>query len=336
MISKKKSSTLKTRKHKITNNKKIANDNNVSANSYDSKTINNILNKNNLNINNSIDYTNKYSMMSVNSNFTKKAHKRKKYKTFYSKVHTLRRMKRILPKSFDKLIDFLDDNRREILKGIAINNTNLDKYVFNNEKLNCICENIYKQHLENECKCSQMNTYSSQGKSGASIHSILCKVPLITNKKNKKDKTDINNEKQILKVAPLSNYYLKLRKETEKYIFIEFDGFTIQTLINTYVYKELPNNTVNIYHSGVCNKKDYKNVKLNEKKHGYNLMEEADLGSVRDFLNNIINGNYNSKFNNQFNITNEEKRYLMVCNCLLQIVLYISSKIFLNSSHVWG
>ena len=313
MISKKKSSTLKTRKHKITNNKKITN-NNISANTYDSKTINNI----NIN-NNSIDYTNKYSMVTVNSNFTKKGNKRKKYKTFYSKVHTLRRMKRLLPKSEDKLIEFLDDNKREILKGIAFNNTNLDKYVFNNEKLNCICENIYKQHLENECKCNQMKTYSSQGKSGASIHSILCKVPLITNKKNKKDKTDINNEQQVLKVAPLSNYYLKLRKETEKYIFIEFDGFTIQTLINTYVYKELPNNTVNIYYSGVCSKKDYKNVKLNENKHGYNLMEEADLGSGRDFLNNIINGKYNSKLN----ITNEDKRYLMVCNCLLQIVLII-------------
>ena len=198
MISKKKSSTLKTRKHKITNNKKITN-NNISANTYDSKTINNI----NIN-NNSIDYTNKYSMVTVNSNFTKKGNKRKKYKTFYSKVHTLRRMKRLLPKSEDKLIEFLDDNKREILKGIAFNNTNLDKYVFNNEKLNCICENIYKQHLENECKCNQMKTYSSQGKSGASIHSILCKVPLITNKKNKKnkkDKTDINNEQQVLKVA---------------------------------------------------------------------------------------------------------------------------------------
>ena len=51
-----------------------------------------------------------------------------------------------------------------------------------------------------------MKTYSSQGKSGASIHSIMCKI--------KSKKNQINNEhnyeKQILKVVPLNNYYIKL------------------------------------------------------------------------------------------------------------------------------
>jgi serine/threonine protein kinase len=186
--------------------------------------------------------------------------------------------------------------------------------MFNNDKLNCICENIYKQHLDTECKCNQMKTYSSQGKSGAAIHSIICKTQFTP-----KHKIDKIGQKQVLKVVPLSHYYIKLRTETEKYMFIECDGFTIQTLINTYVYKELPHNTVNIFHSGVCNKTQYKNVSIKGKTHGYNLMEEADLGSGRDFLNNIVNGNYDK----EFKITNEDTRYVMVCNCLLQIVLII-------------
>jgi hypothetical protein len=236
----------------------------------------------------------------------------KKKTTILSKIRTLKRIKKHIPKTGNKLIYYLDDNRREFAQGKIISDNIIEQYIFNDKKLNCICENIYKQHLNNECKCNQMKTYSSQGKSGAAIHSIICKTPL-------KLKNKINNidQKQILKVVPLSNYYMKLRTETDNYIFIELDGFTIQTLINTYVYKELPYNTVNILHSGVCN--NIYNRDIKGKYHGYNLMEEANLGSGKDFLNNIINGNYDK----DFKIINEEKRYLMVCNCLLQIVLII-------------
>ena len=248
MIIKKKSSTLKTRKHKITtknhknhkNHKNDKNDNShTSHNSHNSKTINNDEN-NNKQYNNSIDYTNRYSMISVNSKFTKKhtLKKRKKYKTFLSKEHTLRRMKRILPKTEDRLIDYLDDNRHNLIQDKIIKDHNLDKYIFNNEKLNCICENIYKKQLTKECDCNQLKKEKST-KNRSSTYSIICKTSLVPNKKK-------HDTKNILKIRELYTYYIKLRGDTNKYMFLELDEFTLQTIINTYVYKELPNNTINI------------------------------------------------------------------------------------------
>ena len=48
-----------------------------------------------------------------------------------------------------------------------------------------------------------MKTYSSQGKSGAEIHSIKC-----------------SKNNNILKVNKISNYYMKMRYTTNKYIYI--------------------------------------------------------------------------------------------------------------------
>ena len=81
------------------------------------------------------------------------------------------------------------------------------------------------------------------------------------------------------------------------------------------MYNELPLNTVKILNSGVCNK----NKTTKGKYQGYNLMEEANLGSGRDFLTNIING----KLDSDFNITNDKKRYITFINGLLQIILII-------------
>ena len=152
-----------------------------------------------------------------------------------------------------------------------------------------------------------MKTYSSQGRSGASIHSLKC-----------------SNKQNVLKVLPLNEYYMKMRTETQNYMFIELDGFTIQTIINSYVYKSLPNNSVNIVNSGVCNKIDYKkNIKEPNRKeshHGYNLMDEADLGSGRQFLLKLLEG----KFDEEFGITNEDIRYKAVTNFLLQSTLIIA------------
>ena len=144
-----------------------------------------------------------------------------------------------------------------------------------------------------------MIKYSSQGKSGAAIYSIKCQ-----------------KETNILKTMLMSNYYMKIRVETKNYVFIEFDGFSIQTLINTYLYRELPNNTVNIYNSGVC--KNIKN-KISTQIHGYNLMEEANLGSGRDFFIKLMA----SLYDEEFNINNEDMRYIAITNYLLQVVLII-------------
>ena len=141
-----------------------------------------------------------------------------------------------------------------------------------------------------------MKIYSSQGKSGASIHSIRC-----------------NQIQNILKVIPISIYYMKIRAQTKNYMFIEFDNFIIQSLINKYVHKELPNNTINIINYNACIQN--KQGKIN----GYNLMEEADLGSGMHFINKLIDGS----LDNEFNIDSEDMKYKIIINFLLQAVLII-------------
>jgi len=226
---------------------------------------------------------------------------------FLSKTKTAYHIKRE-PLVKDKVLEFLDDHANLLLKKKVLRGSILDKELFNHSELNCICENIFKKHLEDDCKCNNMKTYSSQGKSGASIHSIQCITDISPD-----ISTDKEMEKQILKVVPLSNYYIKLRQETKKYIFLELDGFTIQTLINTYVYRELPMNTVNILHSGVCTSSKY------IKYYAYNLMAEANLGSGRVFVNDLLEG----KYDKEFNIENSDDRYKAIINFLLQCVLII-------------
>ena len=305
LLKSKKSSLLKSKKSSLLKSKK----------SSLLKTKSKSLFNNNFN-NNLNDTESTITFSIINSNFSKnkkiKTSKKNKKtnKTFLTKVKTIKQNK-VSQNKTDKVIEFLDDNLYNLRNKKIIQGKNLDSELFNDDKLNCICSNLHKLHLEEECKCNTMKTYSSQGKSGASIHSIMCKIE----SKKKQINNEHNYEKQILKVVPLNNYYIKLRTETKKYMFVELDGFTIQTLINTYVYNELPLNTVKILNSGVCNK--HKTTK--GKYQGYNLMAEANLGSGRDFLTNIING----KFDSDFNITSEKKRYITFINGLLQIILII-------------
>ena len=196
---------------------------------------------------------------------------------------------------------FITDNMHDLKKGKTIYNNKLDKYIFNESDTKCICENIFsneKTELHDDCECDNIKTYGSQGKSGAKIHSIRC-----------------NKTQEILKTIELSNYYINMRTETNKYIFIEMDGFAIQTIINTYVQKELPLNTVNIINSGVCLNKNSKT-----KMQGYNLMDEANLGSGRQFFLKLLEDNI---YDDEFNINDEDKRYVAIINFLLQVILII-------------
>ena len=220
---------------------------------------------------------------------------------FLSRTKTAYHLKRE-PLVKDKVVQFIDDNATLIMRGKDLSGNILDKEIFNHSPMDCICENIFKQHIQEECNCNNMKTYSAQGKSGASIHSIQCKTEISG-----------DSEKQVLKVVPLSKYYINLRQQTKKYIFLELDGFTIQTLINTYVYRELPLNTVNIVHSGVCSKSSI------TKDYGYNLMEEADLGSGCIFIKDLVAG----KYDREFNIENSDDRYKAVVNFILQSILII-------------
>ena len=90
---------------------------------------------------------------------------------FLSKEKTVYHIKRE-PLIKDKVLDFLDDYGNLLLKNKVLSGSILDKELFNHSELNCVCENIFNEHIKNDCKCNNIKKYSSQGKSGASIHSI--------------------------------------------------------------------------------------------------------------------------------------------------------------------
>lgn len=132
-------------------------------------------------------------------------------------------------------------------------------------------------------------------KKGNSIKGNVLDKYFFDSKKNCMcNKTCNSNEIEISnKHTKHTKHTMKLRLETEKYIFIELDSFTHKKLINTYIYKEIPNNTRNI--------------------------NEEELGTCTQFLNNILDGKYDTLLN----IINEDIRYKVFINCLLQCVLII-------------
>jgi hypothetical protein len=244
-------------------------------------------------------------------------------KLFYSKKKTAYHLSRT---SFynkkDKIIEFIDDYLHDLNKGKVINANIIEQKIFNHDPDNCICQNIDTTKkstiIDDNCKCTNLKKYSSQGKSGASINSIEC-----------------NGVNDILKVMPLENYYIKKRDETNKYIFLEMDYFTIQTIINTYVYRELPFNTVSINNSGVCKKS--KSQFLGKNFLGYNLMSEADLGSGQDFINKLLNGNLDKEFNIQGDTAlGRDTIYKIFVNFLLQSICIIGHLRFINLEFYHG
>lgn len=230
-------------------------------------------------------------------------------KLFHSRPKTAYHLSRSAFYNTDKILEFIDDYSHELNLGKTIGAKIIEQKLFNHDPSNCICQNIDTKNkntsnpaLDEDCKCSNLKRYSSQGKSGASINSIEC-----------------NGVKDILKIVPLGNYYIKKRDETKKYIFLEMDRFTIQTIINTYVYRELPLNTVAINNSGVCSKE--KKQFLGKNYLGYNLMDEADMGSGEDFINKLLQGKLDEEFNIQGDTAfGRDTRYKMFVNFLLQSI----------------
>ena len=279
------SSTIKTIKTKKNTNTSI-----IKKNKFSFKNIKKHDDIINDNINDN------YNNDNANDNYSKSFSIRFTSRKFLSQTQSIvkrgRKQKNIKQ---DVFAMYVSDNMDKLRRSKTIYKKKLDKYIFNDSETKCICPNIFNaSEISDDCECGNMKTYSSQGKSGAVIHSIRC-----------------GKDTNILKILKMSNYYMKMRTETNSYVFIELDGFTLQTLINTYVYKELPNNTVNIINSGVCKKSGTLR--------GYNLMEEATLGSGRDFFTKLLSGLYDD----DFNIKNEDNRYVFITNFLLQVISII-------------
>lgn len=260
---------------------------------------------------------------------------------FLSESKTARHVKRE-PFFKDKIIKFLDDYKHILINNKPIHGNIIKNILYHHNKQKCICENILQNQLSSKCQCRNIQTYIEQGKSGAIINTILCAdntninsnitenleiTPQISNQKSISDSNNLSDSKseiadisspdilyseKILKVNDIDDNYIKFRNETRKYIFLEMDKFTIQTIISSYLNRELPNNTIKLLNSGICKNK-YHDIL------GYNLMEKASLGAGRNFINGIING----KFNKEFNIKNADQQYLFVINFLLQCIFIV-------------
>ena len=202
----------------------------------------------------------------------------------------------------DKILNFIDTNIDKLLKGYVFHHSTLDKPLFNHLDKNCICENIFNNKIKKECECDNIELYPSQGKSRANIYSINCS----NSSKEKKAK--------ILKVMSFSNYYIRLNQETKKYIYLETDRFTIQTLIHYYVYKDLPTNCIKLNNFGIC--KNPNNNDTYNKYYGYNLMDKSNMGDGNIFINGLVEG----KYDKVFALNNLNDRHNAIMNFFLQSI----------------
>ena len=94
-------------------------------------------------------------------------------KRFYTKTKTARRLIRE-PLVKDKFGQFLDDNYKKLKKGNILKENELNRWIFDELDENCICKNIFKKELPEDCKCYDMEKYKQQGKSGAIIYKLTC------------------------------------------------------------------------------------------------------------------------------------------------------------------
>ena len=76
---------------------------------------------------------------------------------FLSRTKTAYHLKRE-PLVKDKVVQFIDDHATLIMRGKALSGNILDKEIFNHSALDCICENIFKQHIQEECNCDNIMT----------------------------------------------------------------------------------------------------------------------------------------------------------------------------------
>lgn len=259
---------------------------------------------------------------------------RKRKMRFFS-VSKLVYNKKRLPLVPDPIIEFLEDYSYDLMRGKPLSGKNISQILYNQESNSCICENLKKYHskLEAGCKCYDMVDYENdsdsgkQGNSSASNKSIICLTsvanatnkqlathslmqPLPDNqsklktKKKEKMKPDTEEDEYILKLIPNTENYIIKRKETHKNIYLEMNEFILEMIIHRYLQNSLPLNVARLLQSGVCNSS------------GYHLLEYAVIGNARTFITNLMRGTYD----NEFEINDEDKRYQVFINCLLQVI----------------
>jgi hypothetical protein len=245
--------------------------------------------------------------------YSQKIEKPKKSKQrFFTISKTAYRLKRP-PVVDDPILEFFDDYSYNIMARKMITSKIIGQNLFKHNDNDCICENILNKKISQKCNCYDINFIKNDNKTGSRINSIICQKSVNTNEDNLKidhlegDNQEEEEKEYILTADKLNNYYIQKNYESSNMIFIETDSFTLNSIINYYLNKELPLNTINIKRSGVC------------KYIGYNLLDYADLGSGINFINDILD----HKYDEEFEIHSKDKRYQLVINYLLQIIFTI-------------
>lgn len=216
----------------------------------------------------------------------------------------------------NKILEFLNNNIDYLKKNKFLEiKKNSELFNVNKNDKNCICQNILNKKIDKKCNCSNLEKYKQQGYSGANIYSITCKNNNeITQNKNNQIQSNF-----IVKTLEKPLFYFKYKLETPKYIYLEIDRFTLQTIISILIHDQLPHNSLNIIQYGLCKKGNYQT--------GYNVMNEADLGTSRDFLVKLFD---NTLIIPDLQITKEIKHKIFI-NLILQVIYILGH---LHQSHL--
>jgi hypothetical protein len=262
-------------------------------------------------------------------------------KRFYTKPKTAYHLSRPEFDNREKIIELIDDYMGEMNKGKKIGANIIKQKIFNHKDNNCICEHLAsnkgwdisaKCNCENLEKLDNLDNLDNLDRRGEGKYSTKTskksKNKLLGRLKKTNYSINCNGVPHRLNVAKLGNYYIKKRAETGKYIFLEMDEFTTSTIIHKQLYKELPNNIMPLYNSGVC-KKDKRTKTLFGKNYkGYNLLDpinhDTSFGNGQKFVNALLDG----ELDKYFEIDGESKkgrdyRYKLLVNFLLQSVCII-------------
>lgn len=231
-----------------------------------------------------------------------------------------------------QIIEFIDDYMADLNKGKTLDADTIQQKFYNHYGDNCICENIASNNgwdIAARCKCENLKE-EDHGSNNKNNNNNNNKNKSKSKNKNKKDENitkyniDCNDVPRKLHITSLSNYYIKKRAETTKYIFLETDEFTQRTVIHTQIQKLLPNNITPLYNSGVCKKDKRTKTLFGKNYQGYNLlgnMDESSFGNGHEFVTELLKGHLDT----EFGIDGETKkgrdaRYKLLINFLLQAV----------------
>ena len=190
------------------------------------------------------------------------------------------------------LINQLDNLITRDIKGTITNNTIvnsyiLNKFIYKQNSSYCICQiindmnkgkgnasvdkNFGNTKKPSICKCKDLRINNTQGRSLANIYKITC-----------------NNFVNIIKLFNIGRPYIRYYMETEKYIFLECDYFSLQSIVHEQINLHSLNDSIKLLSYGLC--KNHNHNDNGKEFISYQLMELADEDTLDIFLTKLLTG----------------------------------------------